>query len=341
VLTIQDLATSGKLFSDISSLSSVDSLAAEEHAPQQPVVTNNIGSLNIQSKIHASLLKATHNQLTDLAWQVYDSFLEPSSAELLSLRENYYGQIGEVLAAAEWSRAPTNIQSCQLDLDYDGVNECVLANDHIFTVIEPDGGYIPFVFSIDDQGVHQVIGPTWEFITGLSDPSSWDIGSGVRADSDQILGAFQDQFNSWNYYYGKVESNVVKLFDANMTMRKSVSIYLDKIQIDILNTNSSQIITSIPLVIDPWHRFTPHWGDTYTGVADPSGFTWGIIHGEKVGIYSTYPVQSFSFNATRVALSSPEDPNFDYSPGHYLPFPMSLVEIENPENITVDIVINP
>ena len=26
------------------------------------------------------------------------------------------------------------------------------------------------------------------------------------------------------------------------------------------------------------------------------------------------------------ALSRPEDPNFDYSPGHYLPFPMALVE---------------
>ena len=53
---------------------------------------------------------------------------------------------------------------------------------NIFIVIEKDGGYIPFVFTRDAQGIHQIIGPTWEFIIGLSDPSSWDIKLGVRSE---------------------------------------------------------------------------------------------------------------------------------------------------------------
>jgi hypothetical protein len=340
VVTIQDLATSGDLLSGIP-LPAQDSLTTKEHDVEQSVVATDDRSSTIQTEVYTALLKSPRNQLTDLAWQVYDSLLEPGSPELVSLRENYIGQIGEILAAANWAKAPTNIHSCQLDLDYDDVNECILANDHIFTVIEPDGGYIPFVFSTDDHGIHQVIGPTWEFMTGFSDPSSWDIGLGVRADSDQILGALQDNFNNWNSYFINIEDEVIRLYDVDMAMRKSVYIYPDKIRIDILSTEPSQITPYIPLVIDPWHRFTPHWGDSYTGAEDSSGFRWGIIHGEMVGIFSTPPVTSFTFNATRKALAFPEDPNFDYSRGHYLPYPMALVELTSPDNISVDIVLNP
>jgi hypothetical protein len=340
VLTIEELAMSGGLQPGFPLLTQ-NSKAILENGKQQSAEPNAAESLSIKSKIYAALVKANHNQLTDLAWQVYDTFLEPGSAELISLRENYVGQIGEILAAADWGKAPSKIESCNLDLDYDRVNECILANENIFAVIEPDGGYIPFVFSADAQGLHQVVGPTWEFVVGLSDPSSWDVASGVRADSVQVLGALADQFSSWNYYSTSIEDGKIILYDVDMTMRKSVSIYSDKIHMDILNDSPSQINSSIPLVVDPWQRFTPHWGDTYTSVVVPSGFTWGIVHQEMVGIYSTDSFTTITFNAAHKLLSLPEDPNFDYSLGHYLPYPMALVEFISSVNISVDIVINP
>jgi hypothetical protein len=340
VLTVEELATSGGLQSGFPLLTQ-NSEAILENGKQQLAEPNATEISSIQSKIYAALLKATHNQLTDLAWQVYDSFLESGSAELISLREFYVGQIGEILAAADWGKAPSKIESCNLDLDYDQVNECILANESIFAVIEPAGGYIPFIFSADAQGLHQVVGPTWEFVVGLSDPSSWDVASGVRADSEQVLGALADQFSSWNYYSTYMEDEKIILYDMDMTMRKSVSIYSDKIHMDILNASPSQINPSIPLVVDPWQRFTPHWGDTYTSVVVPSGFTWGIVHQEMVGIYSTDPFTTITFNAAHKLLSLPEDPNLDYTLGHYLPYPMALVEFMRSVNISVDIVLNP
>jgi hypothetical protein len=49
----------------------------------------------------------------------------------------------------------------------------------------------------------------------------------------------------------------------------------------------------------------------------------------------------YPFNATREALSNPEDPNFDYSRGHYLPYPMALAEITASGEYSVDVIINP
>jgi len=37
-------------------------------------------------------------------------------------------------------------------------------------------------------------------------------------------------------------------------------------------------------------------------------------------------MHGFSFSDSSRSLSKPENPNFDYPPGHYLPFPMTVVE---------------
>jgi hypothetical protein len=40
-------------------------------------------------------------------------------------------------------------------------------------------------------------------------------------------------------------------------------------------------------------------------------------------------------------MTFPEDPNYDYGRGHYLPYPMALVEIMPMDGYTIDIVIKP
>lgn len=340
VVTIQDIVTTSDLLTGLTPVKQ-DKKNVEGQFPQQSSIVSPIDTTGIQSEVYNSIVRAPHNQLTDLAWQVYDSFLAPAPPELLSLRKNYIGQIGEILAAADWAGAPTKIQTCALDLDHDSINECILANDQIFAVIERYGGYVSFVFTNDGQGIHQIIGPTWEFFIGVSDSSFWNTSSGVRADSEQILGIFPNQFDSWKYYDTVLSDGKIELVGEKMTMRKSVSIYPDKIRIDIQGISSSQLNLSIPLVVDPWHRYTPHWGYSYTGVKVPFGYIWGINHGQMVGIFSKNQLTAFPFNATHKALALPEDPNFDYSRGHFLPYPMALVDVASSDNISVDIIINP
>ena len=127
-----------------------------------------------------------------------------------------------------------------------------------------------------------------------------------------------------------------------MAMRKSVLILPNSLHIEIRNLDKSPSNNYIPLVVDPWIRYTtPGWGDLYTSIKSPFGFRWGINSGEEVEIKSTTQITGFSFNATHTELAYPEDPNFDYSRGHYLPFPMALAEINTTDNYSVDIIINP
>jgi len=35
-----------------------------------------------------------------------------------------------------------------------------------------------------------------------------------------------------------------------------------------------------------------------------------------------------AFNETLDLLANPEDPDFSYPPGHYVPFPMAVAEVE-------------
>jgi hypothetical protein len=339
-MSIEDLVTDSKLIQ-------TNSLAYDTGQPSNSKITqqSNLGNFSnssiVQSDVYDSLLRSPKNQISVLAWEVYSSLMQPGNPELLSLRSIYVGQIGEIVAAADWAENTIPLDTCSLDLDYDGLNECILANHNIFVIIEPEGGYIPFIFTKDDRGIHQIIGPTWEFMVGLSDSSTWTPDLGVRGDSAQILGAFQDNFNDWNIYDVSILENDINMYSDKMTIRKSLTIYPQRLHIDIQNLNQLQVNSYIPLVIDPWIRYTSGWGDLYITSKSSNIFLWGIKSLEMAEVRSTNLINAFTFNATRSALSYPEDPNYDYSLGHYLPYPMALVKINASENYTIDIILNP
>lgn len=299
---------------------------------------------DLQLKIYNDLLQLPDNPITNVAWNVFDTLSspEPNSPSLTTLRSNYIGQIGEMIAGARWVSNPSPISTCDKDLDYDGSNECILANNNIFTVVEPEGGIVPFVFTKDNQGAHQIIGPTWEFIVGLSDPSTWVLSSGLRSDSDQLLGALSDPVSNWNIYNYILGKNSISLFSNKVSMRKTVSISSDTVQIDVHDPGSMLSQANIPLALDPWLRYTPGWGKLYESDQAQKTFVWKIQSGISVEIDSTSQLQGFPFNATRAALNYPENPNYDYSLGHYLPFPMALVKLyPSGEDYSVKIIINP
>jgi hypothetical protein len=306
----------------------------------QVSLTNNTYPKTQQYNVYAALNQSPKNQLTDLARTVFNDLTQLDSSKLTLLRSNYIGQIGFILAAAKWGENPISAAACDADLDYDGFSECVLSNECTFVIIEPDGGYIPMAFSKDTHGIHQLIGPTWEFVVGLGDAYTWNPDLGVRGDPAQLLGAFQDAFDSWNRYDVRIINNEVELYDGNSEQKLFTFIH-NSLHVEILNPYQLQGNSIIPLVVDPWLRYTSGWGNLYLQNSLPSLFLWGIIKGETVEIRATNPLNLYSFNDTRAMLSLPEDPNYDYPPGHYLPYPMSLVEISSTEKYAVDIIINP
>ncbi len=326
--TINDLSTEKR------TLEALNSLSTAINSGNNP---GNITETLVQRQVSIALRQAPANQLSILAQSIYSELTKPAEHRLASLRSAYIGQLGLLLKGAEWAEAPTAIQTCSIDLDYDGENECILSTDSVYAVIEPQGGYIPVLFSKDAQGVHQIIGPTWEFSVGLSDPSKWNPGLGLQGDPAQLLGAFQDQYTDWQTYSPEITHDEILLRDKAGSIAKSFSIAGDRIQIHLQNVPQSQKVP-VPLAVDPWIRFTPDWGQKYSGKIAGNSYIWGLDPGIMVKVTSTGKIDAYAFNDTLSMMSRPEDPNYDYSSGHYLPFPMAVVDIypSNESYITIE-----
>jgi hypothetical protein len=331
ILSISDVESAGE-GNIVDSLIDQNSTQILKQQPNPSVVEVNI--LN-------SLEAAPQNLITMLAIQTYSLLKQPINPNALELSPEYIGQVGEMIAASEWAKEPTTIESCDSDLDDDGFDECILSNESIFMVIEPEGGYIPFVFSKDDNGPHQIIGPTWEFMLGISDQTSWKPDMGVRADMGQILGAFQDSFANWNSYETTVKPGEIELDNNGGSISKKIKLTANQISVTIQNHVGKQVNTYIPLVVDPWMRFFSNWGDLFQSSYSPFAYSWGIRSVEMINIQSDFQLEVNSFKDSEDSLQKEEDPNYDYPPGHYLPYPMSVIKISITDGSSFDIQLNP
>jgi len=255
------------------------------------------------------------------------------------LRANYLGQIGHLLAAAHWAENPDSYSSCQEDIDWDGQPECVFASQDFFATFERMGGYMAFAFHRSSHGVHQVVGPTYQFLVGMSDPTLWNPNLGIAGDPGQILGALVEDSPIWKMYDYQVSENELWLYLGEMAIRKVFRfIGEDQIHMDLSNPDNTSVL--IPFALDPWTRFIPGWGNLYQSYQNPDGMIWGIDNQLSISIDSGQPYEFIQFNRSHTALFSPEDPNYDYSAGHFLPFPMALLRINNQQTASLDLIFS-
>jgi hypothetical protein len=84
----------------------------------------------------------------------------------------------------------------------------------------------------------------------------------------------------------------------------------------------------IPLVLDPWIRFSPDWGDQYYDQKNLQSWIWGIHEGPEVEITTNGDIKLHPFTSSKQTLSVRENPNFEYPPGHFIPFPVAIAELE-------------
>jgi hypothetical protein len=302
---------------------------------------NNSNLIPKVRSIYGALLQAPDNTITRTAWNIFAYLTGPDARNTETLKANYIGQIGELLNVAKWAEEPSIIQDCNIDIDYDSVNECVLANKTVYLIADPQGGYIPFVFYKNSWGIHQIIGPTWELMVGLSDPSTWDASLGVRSDPAQVLGAMQDSFTEWNSYQPSISESSLSLTNDDGTARKSITIDDKGFQLVIQSSRQPSVDLTIPLVLDPWYRFNKNWGTAYTKSGPSPDFHWGITNDESIMVVSSNQVNAYSFIDSYSMMKEPEDPNYDYSPGHYLPYPMAIVEVTGPQDMSIEVRMDP
>jgi hypothetical protein len=300
--------------------------------PRQSFSQSSQSQLNKEQtdELFTALLNAPQNQLSQAAWDAYLALFNPVypySTDLPALRANYIPQIWSLIEAAKWADAPYSAIDCSQDYNRDEQPECILASEEFLSMIELDGGYLSFAFARTPTGIHQLIGPSSQFITGISDPMFWNSDGGVYSDPRVIPGAFIDsgiQFNQDSISEGLLLSSP----DGSIT--KQFQLVPNGIRVEYqVYPASTPIEATIPLVIDPWNRTSSGWSDQYFQETNPHTYIWQSPSGLRMRIHTSGDLSSSAFIESRQFFSRPENPNRDYPPGHLLPFPMALVTIKD------------
>ncbi len=269
----------------------------------------------------ADLQNAPANALTDAAWQAH--FMLAGSPS--QLRAAYQGQIGVLLAGSAWAERPYDRASCEEDPDRDGQPECVLANLEYYALFETDGAHLTHLFYRDANGAHQLIGPTAQFLLGMSDPSFWNPAAGQAADPGQIMGAFSDRDRPFQpYQFALPGTNALRLTAADGWRVKTFSLDAGGLTAQIEDA-SSFLQTSLPLAVDPWEFF--FGGQEYAGALSGNAWEWGPRRGLRLEVRASARLWAQGYPSSLLFFSRPENPNLDYPVVHYLPFPLSLVEV--------------
>ncbi len=283
-----------------------------------------------------ALRAAPVNSLTDSAWQSYFMLTTPTSDEkFLALRANYLGQVGELLAASRWAEHPSAQADCDHDLNSDGKPECVLSNRKFYAVLDPAGARLTNLFYLDETGPHQLVGPSSQFAVGLSDPSMWHPELGEAADPGVIPGAFSDDTETWAVYQPAITTDNITFTSPDGSRLKSYRLLENGIEITY--QVPGPVSTRIPLAVD-LQAF--NFGPTeYTGSLSPGSWTWGLVNGIQVEVRAEAELSAQSFTDSFPYLSQPEDPDRAYPGGHYLPFPLSVVNLQGSGKFSVQFII--
>lgn len=229
---------------------------------------------------------------------------------------------------ANWRGSP--LSSCETDFDKDGQLECVLANEHYIAIFDPRGARLTYLFAVERDTIslqlRQLVGPSWQVAAGLSNSSLWDISAGEAADPGAYPGAFADKDDPFKLYEPAIQGNAIVFTSLDGTRIKTF--YLEESGVKVEYQTQETVVTQIPLLVEPESRFLPGWAEAYVQEKTPDGIAWGLRNGTIVRIQAEGVVTMRAFNESLSLLAGPEDPDFDYPPGHTLPFPLAVAEVE-------------
>ena len=264
------------------------------------------------------------SSITDAAWQSLFSLFGPMSphpTELDDLRAIYVRQLAVLLKATSWAADPTITSSCDIDLDLDGRSECLLVSVDVFAAFDDSTGALTHLFVKTPSGIHQVVAPSSQFAAGLGESSSWSLDRGFSADPMVIPGAFAVETGSM----------LPSLSNDKLSMTgngKLITYQIIPVGLSIEYRTNQPVSTRIPLALDPWLRYTPAWGERYLGVDSPLGWTWELDSGPSVHVQTDAKMTVSSFTETRKMMDLSENPNVEFPPSHFLPFPLVVLTLD-------------
>ena len=297
--------------------------------------------VDLKNAVRESLQSLGDNPITDSAWTMYLMLTTPSfSTDLQSLQANYLGTVGHLIEASRWYEGTPSISTntrCE-DIDWDGEDECIMYNHLAFTTFEQEGGLMAFAFVRTPEGVSQLFGPSSQFIIGTGDPQDWKLDDGLGADPLYSPGAFFGEKDKLRRFTvdEKPDGLVFTMQGSQKTYRLqedslSLQFNLDEpetISLTLLNnpqfSEGYSIQSNVKLVISG-----PEYCEFVVKPDHPDSV--------KVSLKDCIALTSFGYTDSLQYLDLPEDPNQIYPDGHFLPFPISILEIQSGKTLEINI----
>jgi hypothetical protein len=183
---------------------------------------------------------------------------------------------------------------------------CILVNKTYLAIFDSQTASLIFLFTRDETSLHQLIGPSWQ----------------VAPVIDLYPGAFGDN----EEYDVTIMENTLVFRSTDGSRTKTF--LLGESGLEVNYQTDRPVPVQIPLLVDPRTRFTPGWAEKYKQQNTPNGIAWGLENGMKVSVQTEGAITMRTFNESLDLLASSEDPDFEYPPGHYVPFPMAVAEVK-------------
>jgi len=285
-----------------------------------------------QTQMIKDLERLPAGPLTDLAWQAYLHLTQPSIDPARQiLQANYLKQVNRLIRAADWAAHPSARSTCWPDEDG---GECVLASESMYTSFEMAGARLMLAATRENGQVFQWLGPASQFAVGVGDPQDWHLEDGPGADPNEIPGAFTDRQQPFEIYQAEPSPGVIRFQRSDGSIEKVFSIVSNGLDIRVETDQSYW--TQIPLLYNPSGRFRQGW--VVAGSESPLAV--GSNHQVRLEVQGAQ-TSIRSFKDSLDWLHQPEDANQSYPAGHYLPFPIIVVDVQAERGFEVILRLEP
>ncbi|WP_299024781.1 hypothetical protein [uncultured Thermanaerothrix sp.] len=258
---------------------------------------------------------------------------------LQALRTEYFGELGYLRQALEWASHPTFRHTCNIDLDEDGVPECILSSPTALAILSLEGGRLVHLSLMQRDGPLEVVAASAQLAVGLSDPSMWKPEMGIWADPAVIPGGIVHPQDSNVYQVQSLEANCMTLNSPQTGLEKRYCLQPSGLTITVQG-NSRTPPLLLPLVLAPQQRFAPGWARRYLlSPISKQHVVWAIFGYSFLDILSNQEFEVIPFTDSIPWLEQPEDPNRAYPPGHYVLFPIALLTFKDPTSLLLEIAL--
>lgn len=283
-----------------------------------------------RAEVRQQLSEIPAGSWRDEAWLTYLSLTRATdNPTLRQMQDAALEQVAYYTVAAQWSQNPVAQADCSLDLDQDQQSECVLSSETWLGILELDGGRLAFAAARVGQETLPLIGSSSQRSLGLGEPAEWQPERGLAADPQVIPGAFADETYPWVTYQAEVNGTEIRLTNPQSDLVKTFRVNGGTFQVD----SSPSMAMRIPIMAAPGGQLARGWQPLLTRQG-PDGITIQVSEQYLLQFSAQKPGLLSSFDSA-ASLSVREDPNTGYPAGHYLPFPLILVQAQTPLTLTI------